>query len=402
MRNKRAEAERCAGYKVPDMLWRLLEGQYPDLDPDTRVADIAADIAEIFQEIAGSRRPVAPPSDLLRDPLVGGSLPSPSALARIRALSAFYAAQASANRDVVRFRELALSPPGQVARWVTGGRKGPFPEYHLLDEGQIGQWIQDHFAEEMGKDHASPRDYLLSVLQQRGDGSIATLDYIADGRERRQSVARHSTLGELATLAERLAGSYRWRPSEAASFVLTGRTPEVQVYVGSAEIRHHEDSALTRVTMTLDPALAPEQVMGIYIRLRNRLRPGGGPRTLSAKTYRLAGHVGPHVRIYVARPADKKGPGRRPAPGPGGYASFIDPLPGHTWQTLRAEWNEKCRSGECEPGWRYDEAKNFTRDAQSALAGLLFLNWQPPPHDQDAAGSPSHVLPPHAPASAGK
>lgn len=389
MRNIRAEAERLAGCKVPDSLWRLLEGQYSHLDRDIRIADIAADITKICQELAGSRRPAVPPSDLLRDPLVGGSLPNPAALARIRALSAFYAAQASANNEVVRFRELALSPLGDVARWVAGGRKGPFPEYHLIEEGQVGAWVQDHLAEEMSKGHATQRDYLLSVFRERGDGSIATLDYIADGRECRQRVARHGTVGELAALAERLADSYRWRQSEAATFVLTGRTPEVQVYVGSAEIRHHEDSALTRVTMTLDPALAPEQVMGIYIRLRNRLRAHGAPRTLSPKTYCLAGHVGPHVRIYAAPPADKKGPGRRPAPGPSGYATIIEPQPGRTWQALRSDWNERCRNGDLEPGWRYDAASNFTRDAQAAVAGLLFPNWQPPGPDQAAVQAPS-------------
>lgn len=387
MRNIRAEAERRAGYSVPDPLWRLLEERYPHLDPDTRVADIATDITEIWQALTGARHLAVPPADLLRDRLSGGSRPSPAALARIRALSTFYATQAGADRDVVRFRELALTPAGQVALWVSGGRKGAFPRYRLLDQGQVTQWVQDRLADEIGgTGHTDEHDHLLSVLQQ--DGSLATLDYIADGSERRQSVASHGTLGDLATLTERLANSYRWRPSEATMFVLTGRTPEVQLYIGSAEIRHHEDSALTRVTMTLDPALAPEQVMGIYIRLRNRLRAGGPPRTLSAKTYCLAGHIGAHVRIYAARPADKKGPGRRPTPGPSGHATFIEPVTGNTWQTLRARWNERCRNGELEPGWRYDAAKNFTRDAQAALTGLLFVNWQLPAPNQMAAVAP--------------
>lgn len=387
MRNIRTEAERRAGYRVSDPLWRLLEERYLHLDLDTRVADIAADIVEICQALTGARHLAVPPADLLRDRLTSGSLPSPAVVARIRALSGFYATQADADRDVIRFRELTLTPADQAALWVSSGREGAFPRHRLLDQGQVAQWVQGRLADEIGRmGHTDEHDHLLSVFQR--DGSLATLDYIADGSERRQSVARQGALGELAALTERLANRYQWRLSEATMFVLTGRTPEVQLYVGSAEIRHHEDSALTRVTMTLDPALAPEQVMGIYIRLRNRLRSGGPPRTLSAKTYCLAGHIGPHVRIYAGRPADKKGPGRRPTPGPSGHATFIEPVTGNTWQTLRARWNEKCRTGDLESGWRYDAAKNFTRDAQTALTSLLFVNWQLPAPNQTAAAAP--------------
>jgi len=375
MRNIRDDVERRFGRPVPDLLWELVQGGYEGVDPDTRAADIAADIREIYEALIGSRRQSASLPDLLSDPLPGGSPPSPAAAARIRALSGFYAWQASANRDVTRFRELALAPRGAVESWVTGGREGPFPAYRLLDESEVGQWVKGHFAEEIGEKYTDAGEYLTSVFQQ---GGLATLDYIADGREHRQSVARHGTLGELATIADGLADSYRWRSSEATMFVLAGRTPEVQVYVGSAQIRHHEYSPLTRVTMTLDPALAPEHVMGIYIRLRNRLRSGGPPRTLSPKTYHLAGHVAPHVTICAAHPQDKQGPGRRPAPNSRGYATFIDPVPGHTWQTLRAGWNERCRRAELDAEWRYDRASNFTRDAQAAITGLLFPNWQPP------------------------
>ncbi|MGH3283399.1 MAG: hypothetical protein ACRDPD_01720, partial [Streptosporangiaceae bacterium] len=105
-------------------------------------------------------------------------------------------------------------------------------------------------------------------------------------------------LGQLAQLAETLADRYRWRPSEATMFVLTGAAPEVRVYVGSAEIRTSGHLATgSRVTMTLDPALSPDEVAGIYDRLRRRFHTGTPPRSQAVRRYRLAGHVGPHVQM---------------------------------------------------------------------------------------------------------
>jgi len=281
-------------------------------------------------------------------------MPVPSARAQaLKALSMIYAAEAAQHGEVIRFSERALTDSEQVAQWVINERKGPFPQYRLLDLDQVGQWVQDRLAEETGDAHADVITYVHAIRLDKGTERLARLSYVADARERRQTV---------------------------------------HVYAGSAEIRYHDQSTTTRVTMTLDPALAPEQVMSIYIRLRNRLRADGVPRTLSPKSYYLAGYVGPHVGSYVARPADKTVPGRRPAPGPHGYARITVPLPGHTWQTLCAEWNMKCAKGELESGWRYDAVRNFTRDAQSAFAGLLFQGWQPPRQDEDAAARTAATL----------
>ena len=118
--------------------------------------------------------------------------------------------------------------------------------------------------------------------------------------------------------------------------------------------------------------------MGIYSRLRNRLHDGGAPRTLSVKSYTLAEQIGPYLDVYIIRPAEITGPGRRPIAGTHGYASRIHPLPGHTWRTLRSEWNTWCRTEGHPPYWLYREARNFIRDAQNALAKTLYLQWRSP------------------------
>jgi hypothetical protein len=90
------------------------------------------------------------------------------------------------------------------------------------------------------------------------------------------------------------------------------------VYVGAAQIRPGQTNVMSRLTMTLDPALTPDQVAGIYSSLKARYRPTPGPRSLSVKHCRLAQHVGPHVAISIVPPGERAGVGRPPRPGPTG------------------------------------------------------------------------------------
>jgi hypothetical protein len=129
--------------------------------------------------------------------------------------------------------------------------------------------------------------------------------------------------------------------------------------------------------MTLDPALSPDEAAGIYDRLRSRFHAGPAPRGQAVRRYRLAGHVGPHVQMRMDTPGSRTGPGRRPRPGPSGLAFFIDPVDGHTWESLRSSWNLLYGN---QPGWDYtrQNISNFTRDAQTALTRLLFPGWSMP------------------------
>ncbi len=301
--------------------------------------------------------------------------------ARIDALSAIYAAWAGSEAEVQRFRDQVLigncAMIGMAPAWADG----------LLASDQVDRWVRWCFQADAGG--GDPQEHIRTLVAQRPPHSrrlIADLWWIADGRELGQGVDVRGPLGQLAKLAETLTERYRWRPSEATMFVLTGATPEVHVYVGSAEIRSSGHLAAgTRVTMSLDPALSPDEAAGIYDRLRRRFHAGPPPRSQAVRRYRLAEHVGPHVQMRTDTPDSSTGPGRRRRPGPAGLAFFIDPVDDHTWESLRASWNHLYGN---QPGWGYTRKNisNFARDAQTALTRLLFPGWTMPP--EPAAPTP--------------
>jgi hypothetical protein len=302
-----------------------------------------------------------------------------AARARIDALSAIYAAWASARPEVQRFRSAVLARTRPIMAAATGTAAPPAERANVLGHSQVGSWVR--WCYDADSPSADGKRYVTELIAEaspRGPRRVANLSYIDGRQERRLTVPARGVLGKLALLAEQLSEEYRWRPSEATMFILSGLVPEVFVYLGSAEIRYNERSATTRVTMTLDPSLNADDVAGIYNRLRQRFHPAPLPRYQSARRYRLAGHVGPHLQMRIGEPGSRKGPGRPPTPGPAGLASFIEPLPGYTWSSLRHSWNQiyASRSDE-ETGrkWRYSNDPNFIRDSKTALRQLLFPGW---------------------------
>jgi hypothetical protein len=302
-----------------------------------------------------------------------------AASARIDALSAVYAARAEWDTDVQFFRksELVRRDAEGLRAYLQG--RGPYPSYELLKPEDVSAWVKvqhDGISDDADGDGHVRR--LVMNRQPSETSRTINLSYMDGRQERRLTVDSRGSLGRLAKVAEKLAGRYRWAPSQATDFVLTGRAPEVFVYTGSAQIRYGVDSsATTRVTMTLDPFLTPEQVAGIYSRLRAKLHEGQPPRSLSVKYYRLAEHIGPHVHFYLQDPKNVRKAGRPRSSGPNGLAQFIDPVPGYSWSTMLRDWNAKYGdSAEDGTAWRYDHLSNFTRDAQVALTRLLTPGWR--------------------------
>ena len=143
-------------------------------------------------------------------------------------------------------------------------------------------------------------------------------------------------------------------------FVLTNSVPEVYVYTGSALVRGGATAATTTVTMTLDPALTPDQVAGIYSRLKAKVQPSPPPRSLSVKHYRLAQHVGPHVAFLLEEPSLITRAGRA-RPDPDGLVRTIAFVGGYTWRSLHHDWNDHHGTPEGADGktWRYDAGSKF-------------------------------------------
>jgi hypothetical protein len=292
-----------------------------------------------------------------------------AARARIDALSAIFAAQAEGSFGVCRFRSTILALTLTLMHAA-----GPLPAGQaILSETEVPGWVRWCYGADAADgdgDGDSHIRKLVASSSPRSPRPVADLWYIADRQERRLTVDARGPLGHLARLAEDLVEQYRWQPSEAAMLVLTGWRPEVFVYLGSAEIRNGEANATSRVVMTIDPALTEEEVAGIYGRLRRRFHQGRPPRYQLVRRYHLAAHVGPHIQVRTGTPGSRPGPGRPPNPGPSGLAIFIEPVAGHSWETLRHSWNQLCDSDS-----HYASASNFIRDSKTALLQLLYPGW---------------------------
>ena len=352
----RVDIESTLGWPLSDERWQWLVGQgyVGDIESGARTAaetvvflrNHLRDLALVFeQDRARPDERDRPKED--------------AAVARIDALSVIYAAWAGRDSDVRRFRRLYLVDLDQYSAALVTAT--PLPVPRLLNEAEVLSWITARYREE----EVMAPEVALRVLW-----------YIADRQEHRVSVPQRGELGELARLAEALSDKYQWRPSEATSFVLTGSTPEVHVYKGSATVRHGDLAATTRVTMTLDPFLTPRQVADIYARLRERMI-AKVPKSQGLRRYLLAQHVGPHVEIGFQRIADRTGPGRRPQATMSGVAYLLWPAEGYTWRSLLDSWNEKFANDSDEHGGSltYTAASNFTTHAKQAVFHLLFPGW---------------------------
>jgi hypothetical protein len=373
--NTRARVNAELDEPVPDPLWDYLdaEGYVDDVELGLQSASqVAATVRRIRNATADRSE-----RGLVREP--GLPQAGEAARARIDALSAIYAAWASARPDVTEFRGTILARSTRLIAEATGTTANPASQEGTLAQGEAGAWVRWCYHADSpgggGHDHVAQE---IGDVASDGARRVIHLSYIEGRDERMLTVPTASVLGKLAKLADELSEEYRWRPSEATMFVLAGHTPEVFVYVGSAEVRYHERSATTRVTMTIDPSLNPDEVAGIYGRLRQRFHRPPLPRYQSTRRYRLAQFVGPHLQMRVDEPGSRRGRGRRPLPGPSGLATFIEPLSGYTWRGLRDSWNSLYGSTTDEDtgrAWRYDNDPNFIRDAKTAVSQLLFPGW---------------------------
>jgi len=88
------------------------------------------------------------------------------------------------------------------------------------------------------------------------------------------------------SLAESLSERFRWQQAQATLFVLTGKKPLVDLI----EIKRHTNPirpSLNRIVITVDPAIAPREVMRVYAAVRSSMLPRR-IRRLSEKHQRLA------------------------------------------------------------------------------------------------------------------
>lgn len=362
------------GRVVSDRLWQYLldEGRVQDAEDEaTTLRERAEYLHDKVQAMETAVRPGEGDAVELRTP---GDV---TTRARIDALSAIYAAWAAQDAKWFRTRQLMrLDDPAAVKAYYRSS--GPHPGCALLDEDGATEWITAKLQALVpgGDVNQHVRD-LLQRHQPGGPDPVVHLDLLVDGLPRQQTVPRLGVLGELAQLSQKLSDHYRWHPAWATQFVLTGITPTVLTHTASAQIRYGPSGAAgTRVTLTVDPALTPQQVAELYGQIRTAMQPEPPHRAQALRSYRLAEHVGPHLRHHPDMPQHGKRRGRpRRSDPPGGLVYYTSPV-GCTWQDLRRSWNERYPDvGDDGKTWRYDSQSNFTRDAQDAYLRLLDPQW---------------------------
>ena len=146
--------------------------------------------------------------------------------------------------------------------------------------------------------------------------------------------AMNGTLEALRQLSERLAKEYAWTAADATLFVLTNTAPEIRPLTSTSQSR--QLPALSRIVLTIDPALSPQEVAEHYRQIRQEIMPARH-RDLSEKHLQLAAFSGTHPRLG-------------------------------TWQQKMVKWNSD------HPDWTYKEASNFAHDCLQARRRVLRSN----------------------------
>ena len=150
-------------------------------------------------------------------------------------------------------------------------------------------------------------------------------------------------LNDLLSLGKDLAKRYHWNIPHAIIFVLTGLSPVVETLVASIFL--NSPRALSRITLTIDPALGPEEVAERYAAIR---------RKLTNKRYRPLSDKHLQLAVFGAAYAKRK-------------AS----------RNLLEKWNEsipdekKNERDRDEKTWEYSNQQYLVRDYNQAIRRVL-------------------------------
>ncbi|HVM35596.1 MAG TPA: hypothetical protein VM784_09645 [Actinomycetota bacterium] len=335
----REHVERELGRPLTDDAWSFLEdGGYtdPELYKPREVADIVRTLGMSYSKpvpphLSGDiGTPMVPGAELLEE--------------RAKAIADFMAKAAEGDNGVRQFRSKHL-PGGLIAAndihdFVTALYRDHLPTAWRVGEPELSDaaWWKAHNEVRFGRPRL--RYSLAYWMEPRIDGWIAG----------RWPVPVRSPLAELGELSEHLADKYRWNQYEAAAWALTGLSPHVTPITGSSTVgtNYTRDigsyDVTSRVTITLDPTVSPEQLAAWWREVRHRMLPGRY-RPQQVKALRLAR-----------------------------FAARSDP--DATWEEDRRRWNAEV-GGE-HPDWRYKDVANFRRHAKDAVRRLLYVGIESP------------------------
>lgn len=304
----------------------LSQGEIRSLKTGRLAPEGVAAIVEQRREIYGR----APAGLMLSTRERGGE----SSTARSKAISLLVAAEAGGRDEIIEFRKVLrhgiILSRDEVEPWIQNQAKADGPptvyltvaapphlELKVTDRGGI----------------AGTRPFQISDDWPANRCSRAMLDYLVAGNNyvRRVAVCRGGVLDRLRMISEDLAADYGWWPAAGTVFVLTGTPPLIDTTTVQPVLKRIP--ALSRIALTIDPALSPREVSSIYRRLRKELV-GIRYRSLSEKHGTL-------VVFVMSRPKKE------------------------TYARQMEAWNKKY------PKWEYKHTTNFGRDVQIAKQRLL-------------------------------
>ena len=250
------------------------------------------------------------------------------------ALSRLLALEAAREPEVVRFRETYLGGKvlawEEIESWIKGqadadGEHSLYIEVVVPPETQVKPTASGLMLES---------DVPASELQTEGGVKARFLEHgVRDGKwVKRTPVRAGGVLDELRRLCERLAKSYTWTTDQACVFLLTGIDPYMVGVRLQTEVQS-EHPAASRVTMVIDPVVAPLEVLERYSELRQKLLKG---------TYRPLQEK--HLKLAVFA-AERRPPAK--------------------WSEVMQAWNE------AHPEQAYAKETIFARDCTAAQNRLL-------------------------------
>jgi hypothetical protein len=269
------------------------------------------------------------------------------------AISVLLASEAEKDPGVIAFRNKFLNGGtlrlAEVERWLKEqAQRDEGPRDWLAvpvvpdPQGTITTKVPERDAENYGS-HIRWR-----VAYEGEVSSCVESRYIAygvpgDRWQRIQLIAPGGVLEKLWKLVKDLTSHYRpWTAGQAAMFVLTGLPPQVQVIEGRVEATPPLHAA-TRLVLTVDPAVTPQELAEAYSRMRAKVTPTR-PRSLSIKHIRLA--------LFSTEASDKD-----------------------SWERKMQYWNDMYPEAQY-PGYTYNDRRLFRRDVLQARDRLLHPPYQ--------------------------
>jgi hypothetical protein len=309
---------------MTDGEWQLLDsqGHIKRLENSEIGSTGLANVVEQWREAVGNPEEIAPV-------LHAGGISEP----RAKAIEAIVAQEAARDDEVVSFRKSTLRgrllKPAEVEEWIQRQSKkdGRATNYLRIPIPQ-GVTLSSN---ERGLVPTPP--FLVSSDWPAVGGDFEFLDYSKDGKAwvHKIAVAQGGVLQNLLFLSIKLAQKYGWQSAQAVGFVLCGLSPELPPL--KIELSFAALEALSRVKLTIDPALSPREVASAYQELRKKLMTSRH-RALQPKKLKLA--------VFMSsQPASE------------------------TQRDSMAAWNRQ------HPKWKYKEIRNFGRDVAAARRQLL-------------------------------